>query len=319
MVNAFSFACSACGKCCNSPPAMTLAELFRHRERFIGCIAIGRVPRRRTGERLRVGHRESVLDEADIAAFDAMANTLLHRAGDTFSITAQGYDYPSLARCPALEDDGRCAIHLHGKPLTCEVVPLDPLVPDTLQHLVLAGRNQSAVYLGADCIHEGTREGAALLVAQGQVVEANANDALKRRRVALEKEREVWGRAVFQALRKELFDSPAALARIPDGGFLTISLVPALLVVAAASANSRRLCVDYIDSQLALIDRCIAQALLRRRLDDRPVTQELRGFANAYRHAKAVLIAPASDTASDSGRPPSPPCAVEAYLSGGVC
>jgi Fe-S-cluster containining protein len=29
MVNAFSFACSACGKCCNSPPEMTLAELFR--------------------------------------------------------------------------------------------------------------------------------------------------------------------------------------------------------------------------------------------------------------------------------------------------
>ena len=314
MVNTFSFACSACGKCCNSPPAMTLTELFRHRDRFISCIAIGRVPRQRAGERLRVGQHESVLDESDIAAFDAIAATLLHRAGDTFSITAQGYDYPSLARCPALEDDGRCAIHLHGKPLTCEVVPLDPLVPDRLQHLVLAARNQSAVYLGADCIHEGEREGAALLVAQGHIVDANAKDALTRRRNALEKEREVWGRAVFETLRKELFDSPAALARIPSGGFLTISIVPALLAVAAASARCRRLCVDYIDSQLALIDRCIAQALLRRRLDDRPVTQELRGFANAYRRAKALLDTPAAP-GHDSGNP-STPCAVEAYLSG---
>ncbi|NKJ47500.1 hypothetical protein CIC12_12265 [Burkholderia sp. SG-MS1] len=316
MVNAFSFACSACGKCCNSPPAMTLAELFRHRDRFIGCIAIGRIPRKRVGERVRVGQHERVLDEADIAAFDTLANTLLHRAGDTFSITAQGYDYPSLARCPALEDDGRCAIHLHGKPLTCEVVPLDPLVPDTLQHLVLAARNQSAVYLGADCIREGEREDAVLMVAQGRVVDARAKDALMRRRLALEKERHVWGQAVFEALRKELFESPAALARIPAGGFLTISIVPALLTVAAVSANCRRLCADYIDSQLALIDRCIAQALLRRRLEDRPVTLELRGFANAYRHAKAALAESAAMT-TDGGHSPADG-AVEAYLSGAV-
>jgi hypothetical protein len=192
-------------------------------------------------------------------------------------------------------------------------VPLDPLVPDTLQHLVLAGRNQSAVYLGADCIHEGEREGAALMVAQGRIVDVEAKDALMRRRLELAKEREMWGRAVFEALRKELFDSPAALARIPAGGFLTISIVPALLTVAAASANCRRLCADYIDSQLTLIDRCIAQALLRRRLDDRPVTQELRGFANAYRHAQTALAA------QPGSRNPLPTAgAVEAYLSGAV-
>jgi Fe-S-cluster containining protein len=292
MVNAFSFACTACGKCCNSPPAMTLAELFQHRDRFIGCLAISRVPRKRLGERLRVGSHERVLDEADIAAFNSIEDTLLHRTGDTFSIMAQGYDYPSLARCPALEDDGRCAIHLHGKPLTCEVVPLDPLVPDALQHLVLAGRNQSAIYLGAHCIQQGDRADATLLVADGRVVDVGAHDALARRRSALEKEREVWGQAVFAALRKDLFDSPTALARIPAGGFLTISIVPALLAVASASARCRQLCVDYLDSQLALIDRCIEKALVRRRLDDRPVTQELRGFANAYQRAKALLAVP---------------------------
>jgi Fe-S-cluster containining protein len=289
MVNAFSFACTACGKCCNSPPAMTLPELFRHRERFIGCIAIGRVPRRKLGERLRAGRHEIVLGEADIAAFDSIADRLLHRAGDTFSITTQGYDYPSLARCPALADDGRCAIHLQRKPVTCEVVPLDPLVPDTLQHLVLAGRKQSAAYLGADCIQEGVRVDAALMVAAGRIADANAQDALARRRSDLEKDNEMWGRAVFEALRKDLFESPAALARIPAGGFLTLSIVPALRVVAGTSADNRRLCRDYIDSQLELIERSIEQALLRRRLDDRPVTQQLRGFAEAYRHAKALL------------------------------
>jgi Fe-S-cluster containining protein len=314
MVNAFSYACSACGKCCNSPPAMSLPELFRHRDLFIGCIAIGRVPRKRLHEKLRVGKHEAILDDADIAAFDAIADTLLYRAGDTFSITAQGYDYPSLARCPALEDDGRCAIHFNGKPLTCEVVPLDPLVPDALQHLVLAGRNQSAIYLGADCIQEGERGDSTLLVAEGRIEDANARDALARRRASLAAEREVWGKAVFESLRKDLFDSPAALSRIPAGGFLTISLVPALLAVAGLSARCRELCLDYIDNQLGLIDRCIAQALLRRRLDDRPVTQELRGFASAYQRAKAILGGPVS--AGEHGNEPSHVSAVETYLSG---
>ncbi|MFL9909556.1 hypothetical protein [Paraburkholderia sp. RL17-337-BIB-A] len=314
MVNAFSYACSACGKCCNSPPAMSLPELFRHRDLFIGCIAIGRVPRKRLHEKLRVGEHEAILDDTDIVAFEAIADTLLYRAGDTFSITAQGYDYPSLARCPALEDDGRCAIHFNGKPVTCEVVPLDPLVPDALQHLVLAGRNQSAIYLGADCIQEGKRGDTTLLVAEGRIEDANARDALARRRASLAAEREVWGKAVFESLRKDLFDSPAALSRIPAGGFLTISIVPALLAVAGLSARCRELCLDYIDNQLGLIDRCIAQALLRRRLDDRPVTQELRGFASAYQRAKAILAVPVS--ADEHSNEPTHVSAVETYLSG---
>ena len=294
---------------------MSLPELFRHRDRFIGCLAIGRVPRRRIGERVRVGGHEAVLDEADIAAFESIADTLLHHAGDTFSIMTQGYDYPSLARCPALADDGRCAIHLNGKPVACEVVPLDPLVPDTLQHLVLAGRNQSASYLGADCIQEGERADAALMTAEGEIKDANARDALARRRRALEREREVWGRAVFESLRKDLFDSPAALARIPPRGFLTISIVPALLAVASTSARCRQLCLDYIDSQLALIDRSIEQALLRRRLDDRPVTQELRGFAHAYQRAQTLLGTPLPAMEVESGTPSSL-SPIEAYLSG---
>ncbi|WGS52458.1 hypothetical protein LFL96_30165 [Paraburkholderia sp. D15] len=271
---------------------MTLPELFRHRDLFVGCLAIGRVPRRRAGERLRAGLHEQVLDDAHAASVDSIADATLHRAGDTFSIVVQGYDYSSLARCPALEDDGRCGIHFDRKPVTCEVVPLDPLLPDSLQHLVLAGRNQSAHFLGAECIQPGVRDDAPLLVAEGRVEDANARDALARRRHQLEREKAVWGRAVFESLRRELFESPAALARIPAGGFLTISLVPALLAVAGASERCRQGCIDFIDSQLGLIERRIADALLRRRLDDRPVTQTLRGFAGAYQRAKALLNTP---------------------------
>lgn len=314
MVNAFSFGCSACGKCCNTPPSMTLAELFRHRDLFIGCLAIGRVPRKRLGERLRVGSHEHTLDETDVAAFDSIANTLLYRAGDTFSITTQGYDYPSVARCPALADDGRCAIHFSGKPVTCEVVPLDPLVPDSLQHVVLAARNQSSAYFGAHCIQEGEHADAALLVSDGHIADGGARDALTRRRRALALERDVWGHAVFDSLRRDLFDSPAALARIPAGGFLTISIVPALLAVASTSDRCRQLCAGFVDSQIGLIDRTIEQALSRRRLDDRPVTQELRGFASAYQRAKALLAVPLA--AGYRRGEASFSSSVEAYLSG---
>ncbi|SAL87296.1 flagellin N-methylase [Caballeronia arvi] len=46
-------------------------------------------------------------------------------------------DYPSAGRCPALADDGLCSLHSTGKPDQCAAVPLDPLVPDHLQHAVL--------------------------------------------------------------------------------------------------------------------------------------------------------------------------------------
>ncbi|WP_248295041.1 hypothetical protein [Paraburkholderia sp. UYCP14C] len=207
-------------------------------------------------------------------------------------------------------------IHLQGKPLTCEVVPLDPLVPDSLQHLVLAQRGDSAVYVGSACIQQGKRDDAPLLVDAGRIADPHARDALARRRRALEQERAFWTQAVFDALRADLFDSPAALARIPAGGFLTISLAPALLSVAAASARRRELCIDYIDSQLALIERSIAQALTRRRLDDRPATQQLRGFANAYQHAKARLADAAAVEDISVTRAARPD--IEAYLRGAV-
>lgn len=60
-------------------------------------------------------HREHVLDADDVSAADALARTLFHRGGgardEWIALTLQGYDYPSLGRCPALADDGRCSVH----------------------------------------------------------------------------------------------------------------------------------------------------------------------------------------------------------------
>lgn len=266
---------------------MSLAELLRHGERFVGCLAIGRLPVRRTGA------VEHTLDADDAAAIDELAQTLFHRSAafgsDWIVLTLQGYDYPSLGRCPALSDDGRCTLHETGKPAMCVAVPLEPLLPDGLQMRVLEGRRESAQWLGADCIRTTAAEEAVPLVLEGRVADA---EALARFRGALVFERGVWRDAVFASFHEAAADLRGALARLGAGGHLTVSLVPALMAAARVSSRCRELCVAYIDNQIALIARTVEAAIARRRLDDRPVTRELRGFAQAFAGARELLAAP---------------------------
>ncbi|KVX09501.1 flagellin N-methylase [Burkholderia ubonensis] len=318
MVDAYLLACNACGRCCNSAPTLSLRELFRHRRRFVGALTIRRIAKRRIGERWRAGGREHVLDADDASAVDALAGTLFHRGGgardEWIALTLQGYDYPSLGRCPALADDGRCSVHA-DKPSICGAVPLDPLLPDRLQSRVLAGRREETVWLGANCILEGRDVSSTVgpsspipLVTAERVDDRAALDAC---RDALVFERAVWRDAVFASLIDGGQEVRRALSRLAPGGYLTMSIVPVLLAVASISAPCRALCIDFIDAQLALIDASVAAALARRRPDDRPATRELRGFAQAFERARQALAAmPAHDAAprADASR-------IEAWLA----
>jgi len=308
VVDDYRLACNACGRCCNSAPTLSLRELFRHRQRFVGALTIHRVPKRRIGERSRTGEREQALDADDVAAFDALANTLFHRArgmdDEWIALTLQGYDYPSLGRCPALADDGRCSVHA-DKPSICGAVPLDPMLPDRLQSRVLARRREDTAWLGANCIvgaHDGAvsvdAASAIPLVTAGQVADRAALDAF---RDALVFERAVWRDAVFASLIDGGPQVRDALSRLAPGGYLTMSIVPVLMAVASVSAHCRARCIDFIDAQRALIDVRVDAALARRRLDDRSTTHELRGFAEALGrawHALAAVPAPTPATAT---------------------
>nr|WP_217447083.1 YkgJ family cysteine cluster protein [Burkholderia pyrrocinia] len=303
-------ACNACGRCCNSAPTLSLRELFGHRHRFVGALTIRRVPMPRIGERWRAGGREHALDADDVADSDALAERLFHRIGgangEWVALTLQGYDYPSLGRCTALADDGRCSVHAE-KPAICGAVPLDPMLPDRLQSRVLAARRDEAGWLGANCIVEAGDERPAVepafpipLVTAGQVADRAALDTY---RDALAFERAVWRDAVFASLIGGGQDVRHALTRLAPGGYLTVSIVPVLLAVAQVSAHCRALCIDFIDAQLALIGANVEAALARRRVDDRPATRELRGFAQALeraRHALAAMPAPAAGTHEDA-------------------
>ncbi|MGZ2748736.1 flagellin N-methylase [Burkholderia stagnalis] len=298
MVDAYFLACHACGRCCNSAPTLSLRELFRHRDRFVGALAIQRVPVRRVGERVRTGGIEHVLDADDVAACDTLADALFHRASGGrhgwLALTLQGYDYPSLGRCPALADDGRCTIHA-DKPAICGAVPLDPLLPDRLQPQVMAGRRAQAEWFGANCIRETADAGDGAdgvrvipLIAAGRIDDAATLAAC---RDALVFERAVWRDAVFASLNDGAQALNDALSRLAPGGYLTMSIVPVLLAVARHSARCHALCEDFIERQLALIDARIEAALARRHSDDRPATRELRGFAQAYERARQALAA----------------------------
>jgi hypothetical protein len=283
---------------------LSLRELFRHRHRFVGALTIRRVPKRRIGERWRAGGREHALDADDVAASDGLADRLFHRIGgangEWIALTLQGYDYPSLGRCAALADDGRCSVHAN-KPSICSAVPLDPMLPDRLQSRVLAARRDDAAWLGANCIVEAETAPSSVeasfpipLVTAGQVADRAALDA---HRHALAFERAVWRDAVFASLTDGGQDVRHALSRLAPGGYLTVSIVPVLLTVASVSAHCRALCLDFIDAQLALIGANIDAALARRHAGDRPATHELRGFAQALERARLALAAMPSPAA----------------------
>ncbi|MET0793171.1 MAG: hypothetical protein ABW061_16745 [Polyangiaceae bacterium] len=270
----WSHHCSACGKCCNSPPQLSVAELFHHQETFFGCLTVQRLKRPPSGDvTLRAG-------------FDALAAQLWHRlpaaSNDTDDVllATRGFDLGLSERCPALNSEQRCALHDSGKPAICRVVPLDALSPDSAQHWVLHSRRADAHYLGADCIQPGVRAGFALITRRLQVVDEGARAALTEHRRSLALERQTWGDAVFQLLHADLFASPALLDRLPSDGFMTLSLVPVLMVLASQSSAARARCLEYLIAQERLAERLLDQARQQAQGDAASVRQ-LTAFARS--------------------------------------
>ena len=287
----WSLHCSACGKCCNSAPQMSVPELFYHQDLFIGSLSIRRVRRVLPGEQLGGG----IVDEDSFAASSQLSTRLLHRVDPAararydILLATQGFDYPSLKSCPALGADRLCMIQRDHKPVTCSVVPLEALVPDRSQHLVLAGRCSAGEHLGTDCISAGERPGFTTVTRDFAVADAGTRQALDQRRNDLAAEKRWWGDAVFRMLQKDLFADPVALGRIPFDGFLTIAPTPLLMVLAQVSERCRLRCLEYLDAQDLLIAKKIRQALVRKRSVDREITNQLRAFAQSGRALRQAL------------------------------
>lgn len=288
---AIGFHCTACGKCCNSPPLMSMEELFRHADRFVGALSLRRLRPPRAGTRHVLDGHVVEVSEEDVAAFSALARRQGHPLpnGDVLMIATQAIDYPSRGRCPALGDDGRCTIHA-SRPSTCAMVPLDAWVPDRLQAVSLAAKRRGGEHdIGADCLSltpapsrsPASPGGFIPLVAAGAVADPGYAAALARRRDDEARDKHDWGDAVCRLLMPELLGPARAIESIPFAGYRTLPLVPVLAVLADDGPEARARGQGYIAAQRRLIAGLIETALNRRQPADRPMTAQLRQFDTA--------------------------------------
>lgn len=273
MTSTWSFHCNACGKCCNSPPQTSLPELFHHAHRFVGALGVRKIRPVRA---------------------DLLRTELLHPGympGEWIALSPLAIDYPTSGRCPALQEDGRCAVHSDRKPKACATVPLDPLLADSHQHAVLAARSRGGdEYLGADCIQPGGHPSFALHVEGPRVVDEVAREALAARRAELAADKFWWGDAVFALLTQ------GGLPAHPlDEGVLTLPLAPVLQRLANLSARCHARCIAYLHAQQTLIAWQIDLALRRKDSRERTFTARLRGLADTNDRLLRSLRSPPED------------------------
>ena len=264
--------CSACGQCCNSPPELSLAELFQHQDVFFGCLALRRI----------------VLKDVSVAQ-RALAERVLHPLSaspdrsEWLQLVVLGFDGGARAACPALASDGRCSLHHVGKPKACSAVPLDPWRADEEQAAVLEFRAKDARSWGVDCIQSAAQPLFRPLTRGLRVVDVEAAVAVAARRLDLEQDKALWGREVFRELATELFARPERTATLPQTGFFLMSLAPVLLVVAR---QSRERVLSYLAAQAGL-----AEQLLARGEPAAAGLRQLRAFSDTNARLQRALAA----------------------------
>ena|GEM_PF-488404 len=291
-IGTVSFQCTVCGKCCNSPPLLSVPELFHHENRFVGSLGLRRVRRHKIGELLPAADSRYALtpdDEKllnDLAAMQLYKTDKFKHLGEyDFSIMTQALDYEAENKCPALGADQHCTIQHDRKPTVCSLVPFDSLYPDSLQNIVLLNRN-----FAENCIFKGEKADYPIIIKDRQVVSRPYQSALELRRKDLQSEKRYWGNAVFAMLEMQVFSQSAEIAKIPqDNGLLLLPLVPVLMVLAEISEKCQARCLQYIDSQIKLIDLKIAQAIARKTVADKPITQQFRFIKSKYQLLRPQL------------------------------
>jgi hypothetical protein len=283
----WSYACSACGNCCNSAPPLSLSELLYHQCQFIGCLAVRRIRRPRLGDQVGTAHGARGADAADCLAFDELAQSIFHRPNAprdsdfVVLLMAQGLDLAGSRRCSMVQPNGHCSIHGDRKPLACLAVPLDPFVPDRMQQLVLAERQGQAMDARASCVRRSHGVGFLPLVRGASVVAPAFLSALERRRADLAADKHLWGKAAFAQLEQSLQGQPPGLRQLPETKMLVMSIVPALLVFSGLSLRCRERCIEFIQAQLELIERTLA-TLPHDNATASSARAHLAGFSNAY-------------------------------------
>jgi hypothetical protein len=267
-----------------------LPEVLRHQGLFIGALGLRRVRRVRAGDSLGRGSSAFVASEVDQAACGRLATDCLHPLTDEddLLLTPMGFEDPGGERCPALEADARCALHGRDKPGMCKAVPFDPLVPDRLQHLVLAERFGESDDLGGRCIAR-TSDPRWTSVQGTSVFDMEARRALATARRGLAADKRFWGVGIHGQMVEQLMGD-GGVDRVPSRDFLVMPLTPVLQWLARVSKRCHERCLEYLDAQLVLCEASAQKCLARKQSTLEASLARLRGFSRANSVLRHVLL-----------------------------
>jgi len=245
-----------------------------HEHTLIGCLAVRKVPRLNLGDPVTEHHR-ATLEDAQEAKRLAQELFFQPQPGASYDIelALHAFSYASLSACPALSPDHACSLHGPDKPLSCQCVPFDPALPDTLQRWVLAQRGQEAQAWGAECISIHPPSAPEPVVSRLRVLHPHSHTlaAWRQQRSA---DRSLWGDAVFAELNAAL--AATQFVAVPTRGFLLLSPVGVLAHWARRDADAERRVQRFLKAQSALMEKTLEAALKRKDRADRADTQLLR-------------------------------------------
>lgn len=138
------FKCIGCGKCCDSPPQLSIREMYNLLDDFVLEASFLTKPLRLpSAVRAKIGRLHARLGQmgidraVELGGLKSIA-TAGHFEGcevvTTLSAIVRGY--PHKARCPALREDNSCGIYAR-RPSTCRYLPAQHLFARSEQRLAV--------------------------------------------------------------------------------------------------------------------------------------------------------------------------------------
>ena len=292
------FACTACGKCCNTSPETTVLEAIALGDVFVASLVykLSRVPRQGN----EVGSRDLVM-EGDFAGIDREVYTrevgaVVRRAGvrvgaepgwDVFlTLTSRPWTYASARACPALDAaSGHCKVH-ERRPVTCKTVPISYDVPDALlvpayRAVVMRGKER----LGYAC---DTSSAAPELLRDGALV----NDEYRAAREEGVKADELNRALAERLLRSKLLPNPREiLTAMGRGSQVSVSFFGAAIEAHLAGLVDEPSLLRFFEAQELVIAREVDAAMARKIKSERDMTTQLRKLGDTYAKLRADRLA----------------------------
>jgi Fe-S-cluster containining protein len=300
------FACTACGKCCTSPPVMAVGEALALYRDFAlvlklgGPIADANLPASNPGVQTYVAQRAHLTAQG-AQTFDLYTGPTQHWEA-TLLAAAMPLRAAADDPCPALTTEGLCSLY-DRRPTRCRMAPFDQWLPETMAIQAGAHRLQEAVRQDWAC---DLSESAPVVAQDGHfTTDSPLRTAFDDSLAAMRRDDPVMALLghSFQAQLKAQPDMvPEVIQRLARRETLDFSfphILEALHRLAQekdrpageTSAILDRLppLRDFVAAQIDLLEALVARNVARRRPQDRPSTDRLRGLVTQYREGLARM------------------------------